>query len=175
MNRSEKEAVVKDVAERVSRAKAIILTDYNGLKVEQMTELRQQLTSKNLDLVVIKNRLVKRAVEGTDAEALTDLLTGPNGFGFSYEDPVDLAKVLVDFAKDNPALEIKGGILEGKRLEASTVSSLAKLPPREQLLAMLLGVMNGVPRNLVSVLAATVRGLLNALKAIEEQKAQEAA
>lgn len=174
MDRSEKQAVVTKVAECISRAKAVILTDFNGLKVEQMTDLRQKLTEKDLDFMVVKNRLVKRAIEGTDAEVVADMLSGPNGFGMAYDDPVDLAKVLVDFAKDNPALEIKGGYLEGKKLEAAAVSALAKLPARDQLLAILLGTMNGVPRNLVGVLAAVMRGLLNALKAIEEQKAQAA-
>lgn len=173
MKRSEKEAVVKDMAERFSRAQAVILSDFTGLKVDQMTELRARLTEKGLDYVVAKNRLVKRAIEDTPAKVLDELLTGPNGFGFAYDEPVDLAKILVDFAKENQALEVKGGVLEGKLLDAEQIKALAKLPGREQLLSMLLGAMNGVPRNLVCVLAATVRGLLNALKAIEQQKAEQ--
>ena len=174
MNRSEKEAVVAQVAERLERAKAVVLTDFSGLKVEQMTELRQQLRDKDLEYFVIKNRLFKRALEGTDAGVLADMLTGPNGFGFAYEEPVELAKVLVDFAKGNPKLEIKGGYLEGKELDEAGVTALSKLPGREQLLAMFLGALNGVPRNFVSVLAQIPRSFLNVLKAIEEDKAEEA-
>ena len=174
MNRSEKEAVVAVVSERLERAKAVVLTDFSGLKVEQMTELRQRLRDKDLEYYVIKNRLFKRAIEGTDAEVMADKLTGPNGFGFAYEEPVELAKTLVDFAKDNPKLEIKGGYLEGKELDVEGVTALSKLPGREQLLAMFLGALNGVPRNFVSVLAQIPRSFLNVLKAIEEEKAKEA-
>ncbi len=174
MNRSEKEAVVSAVSERLARASAVILTDFSGLKVDQMTDLRQRLKDAGLEYMVVKNTLLKLASQGTDAEPLTQDLTGPNGLGFSYEDPVELAKVLVNFAKDNPNLEIKQGVLEGKLISAAEVSALAKLPSREVLLAQLLGVMNGVARNLVSVLAAVPRGLVTALKQIEEQKAEAA-
>lgn len=175
MKRSEKEAVVQQTSDRLSRAKAVIMADYSGLKVEQMTELRQQLTAKGLDFVVVKNRLFKRALDEPGLEAMGDMLSGPNGFGFAYEEPVDLAKILVDFAKDNPKLEIKGGVLEGKPVEAAQVEALAKLPSRDALLAMLLGAMNGVARNFVNVLAANPRGLVTALQAIADQKDQEAA
>ena len=174
MNRSEKEAVVAGVAERLDRAKAVVLTDFSGLKVDQMTELRQQLREKGLEYLVVKNRLFKRAIEGKDTEVMADKLTGPNGFGFAYDEPVELAKVLVDFAKDNPKLEIKGGYLEGKALDENGVTALSKLPGREQLLAMFLGALNGVPRNLVSVMAQIPRSFLNVLKAIEEEKGKEA-
>lgn len=171
MKLSEKQAVVETMAERLARARAVILTDFSGLKVEQMTELRQQLREKGLEYAVVKNTLIKRAAAGTPAEVLADQVVGPNGLGLSYQDPVELAKALVDFAKTNPKLEIKGGVLEGKPIDAKGVSDLAKLPAREVLLSMLLGAMNGVPRNLVSVLAAVPRSLLYALKAIEEKKA----
>ncbi len=174
MNRSDKEAVVQSMAERLGRAKALVLTNFNGLKVEQMTELRQQLREKNLEYVVVKNTLLKRAAEGSSAGKLADQMVGPNGLAISYDDPVALAKALVDFAKTNPKLEVRAGLLEGKTISAAEVGDLAKLPSREVLLAMLLGAMNGVPRNLVSVLAAVPRSLMNVLKAIEEQKAGQA-
>ncbi|MGD8564456.1 MAG: 50S ribosomal protein L10 [Desulfarculaceae bacterium] len=175
MKRSEKEAVVAQVADRISRAQAVVLTDFTGLKVEEITELRRQIKEAGQEYTVVKNRLFKRAIEGTEAAALAEMLVGPNGFGFSYNDPVALAKVLADFAKDKPALEVKGGILEGKIISPQEITALAKLPAREVLLSMMLGAMNGVPRNLVSVLAAVVRSLLNVLKAVEDQKAAEAA
>lgn len=174
MNRSEKEAAVQDLGGRLSRARALVLTNFSGLKVEQMTGLRQQLKDKGLDYLVVKNTLFRRAAEGTPADALAKEMTGPNGVAFSYDDPVELAKVLVDFAKDNKKFEIKGGMLEGKPMAAEAVADLAKLPPREVLLAQLLGAMNGVSRNLVCALAGIPRKLLYALKAIEEQKSQAA-
>ncbi len=174
MNRSEKQAVVSEVSDRLARANAVILTDFSGLKVEQMTDLRQKLKDAGLDYLVVKNTLLKLASQGTEAESLTQDLTGPNGLGFSFDDPVELAKVLVNFAKDNPKLEIKEGVLDGKIISTAEVTALAKLPSREVLLAQLLGVMNGVARNFVSVLAAVPRGLVTALKQIEEQKAEAA-
>lgn len=174
MNRKEKEAVVGEVAQRLARAKAVILTDFSGLKVEQMTDLRQKLKDSGLEYMVVKNTLLRLASQGTGAEPLSQKMTGPNGLGFSYDDPVELAKVLVNFAKDNPKLDIKEGVLDGKLIGAEAVSALAKLPSREVLLAQLLGVMNGVARNFVSVLAAVPRGLVTALKQIEEQKAEAA-
>jgi large subunit ribosomal protein L10 len=174
VNRSEKKAVVSEVSERLARASAVILTNFSGLKVEQMTELRQKLRDSGLEYLVVKNTLLKLASQGTESESLAQNLSGPNGLGFSYDDPVALAKVLVDFAKDNPKLEIKEGVLDGKIISNAEVTALAKLPSREVLLAQLLGVMNGVARNFVSVLAAVPRGLVTALKQIEEQKAEAA-
>jgi len=175
VNRSEKEALVQEMAERLGRARAVILTDFRGLKVEKMTELRAQLKEKGLDYKVVKNTLLRRATEGTSSAVLADGLEGPNGVAISYEDPVELAKVLKDFAKINDKLVLKGGMVEGKAIGADQIDALAKLPAKEQLLAMLLGTMNGVPRGFVTVLAQVIRGLLNALKAIEEQKAENAA
>lgn len=174
MNRSEKEALVQEMAERLGRARAVILTDFRGLKVEKMTELRAQLKEKDLDYKVIKNTLLKRAAAGTSTENLAGQLEGPNGVAISYEDPVELAKILKEFAKINDKLVIKAGMVEGKLIGADQVEALAKLPGKEQLLAMLLGTMNGVPRGFVTVLAQVIRGLLYALKAIEEKKAEAA-
>ncbi len=171
MNRNEKGAVVQNMAERLDRAKALVLTNFSGLKVEQMTELRAQLREKGFEYVVVKNTLLKRAAEGKSAAVLGDMLEGPNGLGLSYDDPVGLAKALVDFAKTNPKLEIRAGVLSGKLIGPEQVADLAKLPSREVLLSMLLGALQGVPRNLVSVLAAVPRSLMNVLKAIEEKKA----
>jgi large subunit ribosomal protein L10 len=171
VNRKDKEAVVQDMAERLGRAKALVLTNFSGLKVEQMTTLRQQLREKGFEYVVVKNTLLKRAAQGLPAEVLGDKLAGPGGLGISYDDPVGLAKALMDFAKTNPKLDIRAGVLSGKLIAPEQVADLAKLPSREVLLAMLLGTLQGVPRNLVSVLAAVPRSLMNVLKAIEEKKA----
>jgi large subunit ribosomal protein L10 len=171
VNRKDKEAVVADMAERLDRASALVLTNFSGLKVEQMTALRQQLRDKGYEYVVVKNTLLKRAAQGKPAHVLDDMLEGPGGLAISYDDPVGLAKALVDFAKTNAKLEIRAGVLSGKLIAPEQVADLAKLPSREILLSMLLGALQGVPRNLVSVLAAVPRSLMNVLKAIEEKKA----
>ena len=175
MNREQKQAVVNDVTERLSRARAVVLTDFRGLKVEKMTELRQQLREKGLDYMVVKNTLLRLAAQGTGTEPMLEGLEGPNGMALGYDEPVDLAKILMDFAKDNPKLEVKKGFLEGKVISAEQVGALSKLPTREVLLAQVLGTMNAVPRGLVTVMAGIIRSMLNVLKAIEEQKAGEAA
>ena len=174
MNREQKEAVVSQVSERLSRARAVVLTDFRGLKVEQMTELRHQLREKGLDYMVVKNTLLRLAASGTPTEALLEGLEGPNGMAVGYDDPVDLAKVLTEFAKTNPKLEVRKGLLEGKVIDTSQVEALSKLPSREVLLAQLLGTMNAVPQGMVTVMAGIVRSLLNVLKAIEDQKAEAA-
>jgi large subunit ribosomal protein L10 len=172
VNRTEKEEVVRSLAERLGRAKAVILTDFQGLKVDQMTELRQKLRDEGQEYLVVKNTLFALAGKETAAAPLTEDLTGPNGLGFSFDDPAHLAKILADFAKDNPNLDIKSAVLDGKLIGPDEVKALAKLPSREVLLGQLLGVMNGVARNFVSVLAAVPRGLVTALAAIEDQKQQ---
>ena len=175
MNREQKQAVVQDVAERLSRARAVVLTDFRGLKVEQMTEMRHQLREKGLEYMVVKNTLLRLAAQGSETEALLEGLEGPNGMALCYDEPVDLAKVLMDFAKDNAKLEVKGGYLEGKVITAEQVKALAKLPSRDVLLAQVLGTMNAVPQGMVTVMAGIIRSMLNVLKAIEEQKTAEAA
>lgn len=175
MNRNDKDAVIADMAARLGRAKAVVLTDFNGLKVEQMTQLRADLKTKGLDYVVVKNTLLRRAVQGSSVEPLAGEFVGPNGVAISYDEPVEMAKTLTEFAKTNPKFQIKAGVLEGKLMTPEGVGQLAKLPGKPELLSMLLGTMNGVPRNFVSVLAAIPRSFLYALKAIAEQRGGGAA
>ena len=170
LTKQQKQVVIQDMAERISRAKAMVTSDFVGLKVEQMTELRAKLRTAGLDYVVVKNTLLGLAAKDTDAQDFMSKLFGPTGVAISYDDPVVLAKTLVDFAKDNQKLEIKAGLLDGKEIDLEGIKALAKLPGRDELLSMLLGALNGVPRNLVCVLAAVPRSLLNVLNAIGEQK-----
>jgi large subunit ribosomal protein L10 len=170
VNKEQKQEIVQDMTQRLNRAAALILTNISGLGVEAMTDLRQRLRAKGYEYVVIKNTLLKLAARDTEARRLNDSLEGPNGLGISYGDPVEMAKLLMEFAKSNNKLEIRGGLLSGKLINAEAVAALAKLPGREILLAMLLGAMNGIARNLVGVMAAVPRSLLYALKAIEDQK-----
>jgi large subunit ribosomal protein L10 len=171
VKKEQKQEVIQDMAQRLERAEALFLTDFSGLSVEKMTVLRAQIAEKGHEYVVVKNTLLRRASKDKPAEILSDKLTGPNGLGISYNDSLSLAKLLVEFAKSDEKLRIRGGLLSGRLMDTEAVLALSKLPGREVLLANMLGALNGVPRNLVSVMAAVPRALLNALKAIEEQKA----
>jgi len=166
-----KKQVVDDLKEKLATTKVVIVTDYKGLNVAQMTELRRKLSEANVDYKVVKNTLLKRASEGTDANLLTDVFQGPSGIALSYDDPVAPAKVLTQFAKDNNKLEIKAGVMDGQLLDINAITALSKLPSREELLAQVLSAMNAVPTGLVRALADVPRRMVNVLNAIKDQKA----
>jgi large subunit ribosomal protein L10 len=147
-----------------------ILTDYKGLNVAAINDLRRKLREENIEFQVVKNTLLLRAAEGTDTALMKDQFTGPSAIALSYEDPVAPAKVLTQFAKDNKALEIKAGVMSGKFLDFTDLKALAELPPREVLLGQLVGVLNNVPTSFVRVLAEVPRQMLNVLNAIKDQK-----
>lgn len=170
MKRDKKEKVVEVFHEKFSRVKAIVLTDYRGLNTAALSELRNRLREESVEYRVVKNTLVSRAAEGTDAAVLKDHLSGPCGMAISYDSPVAPAKVLVKFNKDNPNLEIRAGLVEGRFISAEEVTALSKLPSRDELLAQLLSVFNGPARSFVTVLNAVPRSLLLALQAIKTQK-----
>jgi large subunit ribosomal protein L10 len=169
----EKAEIVQGIQEKVAKSHIGILTDFTGLKVEDMTRLRRQLHESAAELTVVKNTLLRRAA--TDDSAISPLMphfTGPNALALGYEDPVAVTKVLIKFAQEKPQLQIKAGVLQGQALTLKDLEALAKLPAREVLLAQLLGVMQGVPRGLVTVLSAVIRNLLNVLVAIKDKKAE---
>jgi large subunit ribosomal protein L10 len=164
LNLEQKKAVVAEVSAVVADAQAAMLAEYRGLTVEQMTRLRKQAHASQVYLRVVKNTLARRAVEGTPYAVLADHMVGPVAFALS-KDPVAAAKILSEFAKDNEALKIKAGAMGGKLMSADQIQALAKLPGREQLLSMLMGVMqqpvtkfvqtlNEVPAKFVRTLAA---------------------
>jgi large subunit ribosomal protein L10 len=169
----EKAEIVQGIQEKVAKSHIGILTDFTGLKVEDMTRLRRQLQESAAELTVVKNTLLRRAA--TDDSPISPLMphfTGPNALALGYEDPVAVTKVLIKFAQEKPQLQIKAGILGGQALSLKDLETLAKLPAREVLLAQLLGVMQGVPRGLVTVLSGVIRNLLNVLVAIRDKKAE---
>ena len=170
LTRKEKEALVEELNDKFQRAVAVTLVNFPGLTVSEVNELRFKLREVQGEMKVAKNTLLRLAVKGTDGEALLDYFNGPNAAVFAYEDPVSVAKVLVEFAKEHEALKLRTGILNGKIVDASSLEALSKLPSREVLLGQLLSVLVATPTNLVQVLAAVPRKLLYALKAIEEQK-----
>lgn len=173
MNRSDKEAFVEEFRERLEQATVVYLTDFSGLDVKSMTVLREQLRENGAEYVVAKNRLVRRAMEGTDLPDLGDSLTGPTGVVFGHDDVVAAAKVLTEFAKDHddrPAFKL--GILDNKILDGAQLDRLAKLPPKDQLLAELAGALQAPMAALAGAMEGKLQemaGLLDALKAKQEE------
>lgn len=170
MDRATKETFVSELRERVSRAPVLYLTDFTGLKVKEMTELRGQLRESGAEYVVIKNRLAKRVIaESDELPDISESLVGPTGWVFGYEDAAAPAKVLSDFAKahdSKPAFKL--GILENEILQPEQVEKIAKLPPKEQLYAELAGALQAPMANLAYALEAKLQetaGLLDALRA----------
>lgn len=157
--REEKELLVKDIADRLMRSKSTIVTDYRGLNVQELTELRKQLREAGIEYRVLKNTLTRRALDEASLPGLEEYLKGPSAIAFGFDDPVAPARILNDFAKRHKALELKGGAVEGRVVNADDVVSLATLPTREGLLSMLL-----------SVLQAPVRNFAYAVKQIAETK-----
>lgn len=171
MNREQKAKKVADLHERLSVSDLVVLTDFTGLDVGEMTELRAKLKEAGAKYLVTKNTLLRLAAKDTNAEPLTDQFVGPNGVTMAEGDVVAAAKVLHEFAKQSKKFEIKIGVLEGNTIQPEDLKALADLPSREVLLAQILGAMNAVPGGFVGVLAAVPRNFVQVLKAIEEQKA----
>ncbi len=172
MNIEAKKEFVQHLRKRLDKSEVVILTDYKGLDVDAMTELRAQLRSAQVEYQVIKNTMLRRASEGTDVELIKEAFKGPSAIALSCEDPVASAKVLTDFAKTNDKLEIKIGVMNGKVLDLTAIKALSALPSREELLATVLSAMNAVPTSLVRALSDVPRRMLNVLQAIKEQKEQ---
>ena len=136
LNRSEKAAVISDVAAQVAKSQTLALAEYRGLTVEQLNKLRVDARAKGVYLHVLKNTLARRAVAGTPFESASESMVGPLIYGFS-EDAVAAAKVIADFAKTNDKLVIKGGAYSGKSLDVNGVKALASIPSREVLLSQI--------------------------------------
>jgi large subunit ribosomal protein L10 len=165
-----KQQITEDLHDRFERSAIIVLTDYKGLDVTSINDLRRKLREANIEYQVVKNTLLVRAAEDTEVALIKDHFKGPSAVAISYDDPVAPAKVLTQFAKDNNKLEIKVGVLNGKVLDLQAIKALATLPSKEVMLAQLLSAMNAVPTSIVRVLAEVPRSLVNVLTAIKDQK-----
>jgi len=170
--RKEKEQKVQELAKKMGSAQSLIFTDYRGLNVAQINKLRDKLREEGIEYQVVKNTLALLASRQAEIENLEEILTGPTAVAFGQEDPVAPAKVLSDFSKDNKALEIKGGILSGNLISPERVGQLAKIPPREELLAKAFGSMKAPISGFAFVLAGIPRKFLYCLNAIKEEKAE---
>jgi large subunit ribosomal protein L10 len=165
-----KKQIVTKLQGKFSEAKLVVLTDYKGLDVAAMNDLRAKLKEAGVEYQVVKNTLLRRAAEGTPVADIGENFTGPSAVAMSLEDPLALAKVLIDFAKANDKLEIKIGVMEGKVLDAAQIKALSALPSREVLLASLLSVMIAVPTRMATVLNEVPATFVRALAAIRDQK-----
>jgi len=153
LNRSEKQAVIDEVTALAAKAQTLVMAEYRGITVADMTKLRVDARSKGVTLSVLKNTLARRAVAGSSFEVAVDQMTGPLIYGFS-EDAVAAAKVVSDFAKTNDKLVIRAGVYGGKALDVNGVKQLANIPTKEVLLAQLLGLMQSPISRTARVLAA---------------------
>jgi large subunit ribosomal protein L10 len=174
LNLEGKKEVVAEVSERLAKAQSVILAEYRGLAVEQITVLRAQARASGVYLRVLKNTLARRAVQGTPFEKLADKMVGPLAYGIS-DDPVAAAKVLHLYAKGNDKLVIKGGAMPNYLMSAKEVGNLALMPSREQLLATLLGTMQAPIAKFVQTLNEVPGKFVRTLAAVRDQKEKQAA
>ncbi len=170
MARPDKEAAVKEIQEKLKEAKSLVVTDYIGLDVAEMTELRAKLREAGVDYKVVKNTLARIAANNSDLSELNEFFKGPTAVAFGIEDVVAPAKILDEFAEDHEVLEIKGGYLNGEIISKEKVESLAKIPSRDELLGKAFASMKAPITGFVNVLNGNLRNFVNVLSQIKDQK-----
>lgn len=173
MSRHTKEQVVEDIVTRLESAQGFYLTDFTGLNVKSITDLRARLRNAGVEYVVVKNTLARRALQGLDLPDIADFFTGPTGLVIGREDAVTAAKILDEFAKEHDNRPtVKVGIVERRSVSADEIGRIAKLPPREQLLAELAGALQAPLAQFVFMAQGVMGelvGLLEALRAERER------
>jgi large subunit ribosomal protein L10 len=174
MPNTEKVSAVAEISERLTNSSAAVITEYRGLSVKQVTDLRRAL-GNDTTYAVVKNTLTKLAATQAGVTIDDSLLVGPTAIAFVTGDPVVAAKGLRDFARTNPLLVIKGGLIDGKQLSAADVARIADLESREVLLARLAGVLKALPTRAAGLFQAPLTQLARLAKALEEKKAGETA
>lgn len=174
----QKEAIVSDVAEELKNAQGVILTEYRGLSVAQITELRKKLRDSDTHFTVVKNTLFKRATEGiiSPDPKLDETLNGPTAVGFANKDAIESAKAILDYiaANRNTPLKVKGALVDGRFYDAKQVEALSKIPPRPVLIAQMLGSFNAPITGLVGTLNGVVSNFVYTLQAIQDKKQESA-
>ncbi len=171
----EKKAIVEEIKEKVDKSEALVLVDYRGLNVDEITKLRKECREAGVDYKVYKNTMMRFAFKDAGFEEFNEFLTGPNAVAFGYDDPIQAAKVTSDFSKEHKKLEIKVGIVDGRIINVKEVESLASLPSKEELVAQALRGLNAPITGLVNVLQGNIRNLAYALNAIKEKKEAQGA
>jgi large subunit ribosomal protein L10 len=175
MSRAEKITLVNDLSSRLESAPFVALADYRGITVEEVNALRNKFRSAGVHYEVIKNKLAKRAIAGSDKEALNDLLVGMTAWIISGEDPIAAAKVLKAETKElikDERFSLKGGFFDGELLDSKGVSDVAELPSKDELFAMLLGLLLKGPQQMLGVVQAPGRDLVTLLKNFESKLAE---
>jgi large subunit ribosomal protein L10 len=173
-NKDAKAEIVADIRQRLERASAVVLVEYAGMNVLEVTDLRNQFRKAKVEYKVLKNTLVSRAAGELSIEGLEPFLKGTTAVAFGYEDPTAPAKVLAEYMKKASKLQIKCGLVSRKLVSAGEVEALSKIPAKEVLVAKMLGSMNAPVTRLVSVLNGPARALVCALKAVQEQREKSA-
>lgn len=168
--RPEKVQEVDDLREILMSSKAAIIADYRGLNVKSISTLRKRLRDADAGIRVVKNTLLKRAAEGMPAEKLVSDLEGPTALAYSSNDPVDVAKTITAFVREFKILKVKGGIAEGQLMDAAQVQALSTMPPRQVLIAQVVGGLQGPVASLVMTMQQLYGGVVYALQGIADQK-----
>lgn len=166
----EKKKAVSELNEKFNEARSLVITDYIGLDVAEMTELRNKLRDAGVDYKVVKNTLARIAADRAELNEISEYFKGPTAIAFGVDDVVAPAKVLVDFAEEHEVLEIRAGFLNGEVISVDKVESLANIPSREELLAKAFASMKSPISNLVNVLNGNLRDLVQVLNKIKEEK-----
>lgn len=169
MVQPQKIEIVQSATDRLSRSSAVVVAGYQGMTVEAMSELRAKLRALQSELHVLKNNLSRRALEQSGCDSLDDLLVGPVALAFGFGDPTSLAKACVEYAKSNEKFQIKGALLEKKRIESAKLQALAKLPGRQQLLAQMAGTLMAPARQMATAMSQAMAKIVYAMKARADQ------
>lgn len=172
MKRSEKEEIVAEVSGLVNRARGMFFTDFSGLTVEEATELRREFRKSGVDYRVVKNTLIRKALESaTGYDKVYDRLAGPTGVAFAYDDPVVPAKIIQKFTEKHKKLSLKVCVLERQVYDGSKLDELAKLPSRNEIMAAILGSIQAPLAGVPTVIQAVLRDLVSVVAEIEKKKA----
>lgn len=165
-----KQDIVSDIKAKFENAESVVFLDYRGLTVEEVTELRNQMRAVGVEYKVMKNTMIKRAVDELGITGIDHILEGPTAVAFGTKDPAAPAKVIVDFIKKYKKTEIKGGVLNNNAIDVNGVKYLADLPSKEELLAKMLGSLNAPITGFVMVLSGVTSKFVRTLDAIRQQK-----
>ena len=173
LNRTEKEQVIQELKEGFNRAKAIVFTDYRGLTVADLSDLRGLLREGKFEYKIVKNTLSKIASEGTSVSAAKDAFKGPVGIAISYDDPVLAVKKILEYSKKNDKLKVGIGLIEGSVCSSQDLKAVADLPPRHVLLSTMAGGFKSPLNKLGWLLNATLSGFVNALEVLKDKKSTQ--
>jgi len=176
MDREQKKKSAEELHEELTKARGVILSGFQGITVSQDFQLRRKVAGTGARYKVVKNTLIERAAKGTSAEPISHKLAGTTSVALTDADPVALAKALTEYAKDNPILTFKCGVVEGRVVSLADLTALATLPPKEQLLAKVLFLFNSPAQRVASTLSGVARNLAYVIsQGVKEKKFQEAA